>query len=123
MSYTETANTIKQMLVEQDITIERKDGNHLMFRIRPISAREFAKVTKGKSQSGMQDDIGEGFVTMERIVMDCVINPKIVTGDPASVPADQLSIESVPMDLLNKVFDKILRISGLTADEEEESKN
>jgi len=123
MSYVDTANAVKQMLVEQDVTIERKDGSGLVFRVRPVSAREFAKITKGKSQSGMQDDVGEGFGMMERVVIDCTINPKIVPGDPSSVPADQISIESLPMDLLNKLFERIFKVSGLTSDEEEESKN
>jgi len=123
MSYVETANLVKQMLVEQDVTIERKDGNNLIFRIRPISAREFAKISKGKSESTVKDDVGEGFSMMEKVVLDCTVSPKIVPGDPSTVPADQISIDSLPMDLLNKIFENIFKISGLTSDEEEESKN
>ena len=123
MSYVDTATRIKGMLVEQDLKVTRKDGSEFLFRVRPVSAKEFAKMSRGKSQSSLKEDVGEGFGLMESTIVSCVVEPKIVSGDATSAGEGEVSIESFPMDLMNKLFEAIFKLSGLSSEEEEETKN
>jgi len=120
MSYEETRDKIRGILVQQDVLIERKgDDYKYMFKVRPLSAREFAVMTQGKQGQ----DGGVGFNLVEDVLVACVISPKIVRTVPDETPAENLSIDSLPIDLANKTFEKIFQISGLGPDEDEEAKN
>lgn len=123
MSYEDTRNRLKGILVSQDIEVKRKgDPVGFKFKVRPLSAREFAVMTKGKSQSDIEE-VGTGFALIENVLTTCVEEPKIVRDKPDQTPADCVSIDSLPMDVSNKIFEEVFRISGLSPEEDEESKN
>ena len=123
MSYVDTANAIKGILTEQDVTVDRKDGSNFVFRVKPLSARQFARITKGKNENSVKADVGEGYAVMEDVIIECVVSPKIIRESPDKAATDQISIDSLPMDLVNKIFESIFKISGLSTEEDEETKN
>ena len=123
MSYVDTTNAIKGILTEQDVTVDRKDGSNFVFRVKPLSARQFARITKGNNENSVKADVGEGYAVMEDVIIECVVSPKIIRESPDKAATDQISIDSLPMDLVNKIFESIFKISGLSTEEDEETKN
>ena len=97
-------------------------GSGYVFKVRPLTAREFAGMGKGKTEKDLNDS-GAGFKVIEDVLTSCVIQPKIILGTVSEAKADEVSLDSIPLDLMNDLFGMVFKISGLSPEEDEEQKN
>jgi len=87
----------------------------IKFKIRKVTVRSLSMLT-GELTSGSEVKMEQFIPVMERVLCDCVVEPKILSQGTD----EAIGVNELPADIAIQLFYEILKFSGLAPEQVEE---
>lgn len=119
--------------ISQIVEIESEKYGIIKFEVLPMDNETYAKMGQAMIDVGSINPdrtdglasiatFGKMYYPMMKVIFPmCCVNPKVIDG--VSTDKATISVKNMPMDVCTLLFLKILNISGLTQEADEERKN